>query len=331
MTTIKKIGADDERPRVALIGASGVGKHHANWWTLEGADVRAFAGTSAESVAKTRAELEALFGFSGHGYTDIEEMLRVERPDIVDVCSPSPRHFEHARMALEAGCHVLCEKPFVYDPRVPRDELMAQARTLIELAETKGRRLGVCTQYSAAAEIFAQIWREKRRNATITHYHGHLESSAKNRPPDPERIWADLSPHLISVLLKLVPGSALLWDSLRTTFNGYEAIADFDVRTPDGQDVHCLIVTRNALQPPLNVRHFKCNQYPFVVEGEKGADGIYCARIETPDGNYLEPDMMRLLIRAFLKGDPVADLCESLTNLDWMLRIRDIAREQGVR
>ena len=39
--------------------------------------------------------------------------------DICLVASPHGRHYEHAKAALEAGAHVLCEKPFTVDPARP--------------------------------------------------------------------------------------------------------------------------------------------------------------------------------------------------------------------
>ncbi|HUW61371.1 MAG TPA: Gfo/Idh/MocA family oxidoreductase [Candidatus Bathyarchaeia archaeon] len=318
---------EGSRLRVAIVGASGIGKYHGSWWAIEGAEVCAFAGRSAESVARTQEALARFFGFAGRGYTNVEAMIAQERPDVVDVCSPPACHFEHARTALEASCHVLCEKPFVYDPDAEREAILAQACALVDLAARNGLRLCVCTQYSAAGPVFARIWQEARGNEPVHHYHGHLESPAKNRPPDPERIWLDLSPHLLSVLLKLAPDAEADWDTLRPRFNEYEACADFSMRHPAGETIDCALVTRNALRPPLNVRHFKYNGCPFVVEGEKGADGVYCACIETPEGRFVEPDMMRVLIRDFMAGRVTATPAESLANLDMMLRIRDAARK----
>lgn len=312
-------------PRVAVIGAGGIGKHHAKWWAIEGAEVCAFAGTSDESVARTRETLVGLFGFAGRGYTGVGAMLEAEGPEIVDVCTPPPCHAGHVRTAIEAGCDVLCEKPFVYDAALSREDLIAQAEELEALAEDKGRKLGVCTQYSVGARVFQRIWNERRGGGVITQYHGHLESPAKGREPDPQRVWIDLSPHPISVLLNVIPGGEVDWDTLETRFEGYEAHAGFQVRSGSGAKVECTITTRNATDPPLNVRHFKFNGYPFVVEGQNDAEGVYCARIETPDGECLEPDMMRALIREFLAGRPPVSAAESIRNLDIMLRILSAA------
>jgi predicted dehydrogenase len=53
--------------------------------------------------------------------------------DICLVASPHGLHYEHAKAALEAGAHVLCEKPFTVEP--------SHAWELVELAERNGRHL----------------------------------------------------------------------------------------------------------------------------------------------------------------------------------------------
>lgn len=320
--------AEQGQRRVAVVGASGIGKHHAKWWALEGAEVCGFVGTSDDSVARTRRTLEELFAFEGRGYTGLEALLETEAPDVVDVCSPPAWHPAHCRIALEAGCHVLCEKPLFYDPAQPPDDMLEEARSLLALAEAQDRLLGVCTQYTKGADIFARIWKDTHGDALITRFHGHLESPAKGREPGPGRIWVDLSPHILSVAIRLWPGGEVDWSSLDVAFSGYEARATFVLHPQAGPAVACDVIARNATKPPLNVRHFKLDGYAFTVEGENDADGVYGARIETPDNDYHEPDMMRLLIRDMLEGHPTAVGAEALVNLEWMLQILEFAKDE---
>src|SRR5262245_14050120 len=46
---------------------------------------------------------------------DHREVIERDDIDLIDVCTPSATHFELAWAALEAGKHVLCEKPVAYD------------------------------------------------------------------------------------------------------------------------------------------------------------------------------------------------------------------------
>jgi predicted dehydrogenase len=80
-------------------------------------------------------EAAAKFGIP-HAATDYH--------DVVDVCTPSHTHFEQAMAALEAGKHVLCEKPVAFDFR---DTLRAA-----ELARSLGlkTKLGFTFRYSPA-------------------------------------------------------------------------------------------------------------------------------------------------------------------------------------
>ena len=57
------------------------------------------------------------FGFAS-AHTDYRGVLEAE-PDIVVVASPVSWHREHAKAALEAGAHVLVEKPFTVHPARP--------------------------------------------------------------------------------------------------------------------------------------------------------------------------------------------------------------------
>lgn len=44
-------------------------------------------------------------------YSDVAEMLRSEKPDLVDICTPPQTHTRLAVEAMRHGCHVLIEKP----------------------------------------------------------------------------------------------------------------------------------------------------------------------------------------------------------------------------
>jgi predicted dehydrogenase len=77
----------------------------------------------------------------------------VERDDIdlIDVCTPSHTHFELASAALEAGKHVLCEKPVAYDFR--------QTRRAAALARQKGlkTKLGFTFRYAPAMRYMREL------------------------------------------------------------------------------------------------------------------------------------------------------------------------------
>jgi predicted dehydrogenase len=68
-------------------------------------------------------------------FTDITELLETGRPDIVHITTPPQSHFEIGKLCLEAGCHVLFEKPFALNH--------GEVERLISLAEEKNLKLTV--------------------------------------------------------------------------------------------------------------------------------------------------------------------------------------------
>lgn len=93
--------------RVGLVGTGFMGRLHANCWlALPGAELVAIADPTPESREKCPGSPEK---FASH-----TEMLANAEVDIVDVCTPTPWHAEASLAGLEAGKHVLCEKPMAF-------------------------------------------------------------------------------------------------------------------------------------------------------------------------------------------------------------------------
>ncbi|KAA2301378.1 Gfo/Idh/MocA family oxidoreductase, partial [Clostridioides difficile] len=68
-------------------------------------------------------------------YTDYQELLKDESLDIVHVLTPNISHAEISIAALEAGKHVMCEKPMA--------KTSAEAQLMLEAAERTGKKLTI--------------------------------------------------------------------------------------------------------------------------------------------------------------------------------------------
>jgi len=112
------------RIKIALIGAGGWGKQHARIFAAR-PDVE-FCAVTGRTPDKTQARA-AQYGV--RAYTDINEMLGKEKPDLVSMCLPNQGHFEATMQVIQAGYPLLVEKPLVFDVK--------QAETLIEEAEKR--------------------------------------------------------------------------------------------------------------------------------------------------------------------------------------------------
>ena len=97
----------------------------------------------ADPVIERAQAFAEQFGIP-HVYASHAELIAREDIDLVDVCTPSATHFDLTWAALEAGKHVLCEKPVAYDFR--------DTRRAAALAASKGlkTKLGFTFRYSPA-------------------------------------------------------------------------------------------------------------------------------------------------------------------------------------
>lgn len=131
----------DKRVRVAVLGA-GAWARHAH---LPGfhRDSRCKVVAIADPNRALAEEAARDFGI-GVVARDHHEILGRDDVDLVDVCTPSATHFDLSMAALNAGKHVLCEKPVAYDYRETlRAAAVARSRSL-------KTRLGFTFRYSPA-------------------------------------------------------------------------------------------------------------------------------------------------------------------------------------
>src|SRR5438270_4137776 len=95
---------------VAIIGLGFVGKAHLEALRRLAIPVRGILGSSPERTQEAVRELKL-----DRGYSSLEELCRDSSISAVHVCSPNYVHYDQAKAALEAGKHVMCEKPLAMD------------------------------------------------------------------------------------------------------------------------------------------------------------------------------------------------------------------------
>ena len=119
-----------------------------------------------------------------------------------------------------------------------------------------------------------KIWKESRSHIRASRYKVHLASPARGRAPDPERVWIDLGPHPLSGLQELSHGGEILWDTVQTNFDGYEARVTFTATRISGEPIDCELITGNTSGKPSHIREVALDGYRFVIGGENDADGV---------------------------------------------------------
>ena len=311
--------------RVAVAGASGIGKHHAKWFHRAGAQVVGFWGRSWESAAATKRVLGDIFPFSGQGYWDLDRLLSEEAPDVVDVCLPNEAHFDCVTRALERGCHVLCEKPLVWHADGAEQTLM-QARTLVDLARQTNLHLGVCTQYAASLPYYRQLYEEARGSlATVESFYAEMETLARGRRRSAAEVWIDMAPHPLSMLLAWIPDGIIEPESLQVVSGSGEVRARFSFADAAGS-CRCEIIVRD-LHSDQPLRRFGVNGFLVDCEGRSAPDGTYCSVLSTGESELVGDDFMSLLVARFAdaamqpKLAPLVSGEVGLRNLELQLQI----------
>jgi predicted dehydrogenase len=110
--------------RIGVIGLGFMGRMHIGAYAkLPGARLVAIADQDAKRAAgdfsggwgNIAGSAESLDMTGISGTTDLVSLIRHADVDVVDICVPTPSHEALAIAALEAGKHVLCEKPLALD------------------------------------------------------------------------------------------------------------------------------------------------------------------------------------------------------------------------
>lgn len=130
----------DTELKIGFVGCGGIGNEHLKLWQqTPGAKVVAVCDIVPEKAQKASET------YGGQAFTDMAEMLDKVDVDAVDICTYSGIHADQGLMAVEAGKHVLVEKPIDID--------IKKVDALIEAADKHGLVLACIFQNRIGSEI----------------------------------------------------------------------------------------------------------------------------------------------------------------------------------
>ena len=120
--------------KVGVIGCGAIAntKHLPALKRIEGVEMVAFCDTIP---AKAKAAAEKFGVADARIYDNYQELLKNETLDVIHVCTPNRSHSEISIAALEAGCHVMCEKPMAINE--------TEAKKMLDAARKTGRKLTI--------------------------------------------------------------------------------------------------------------------------------------------------------------------------------------------
>ncbi len=135
--------------KMGMVGGgegSFIGAVHRMAANLDG-EIALVSGAFSSSAEKSKRSGEALYLEPNRIYGSYEEMITTEktlpegeRIDVVSIVTPNHMHYGPAKMALENGFHVICDKPVAFS--------LAEARELEELVKNTGLIFALTHNYT---------------------------------------------------------------------------------------------------------------------------------------------------------------------------------------
>jgi len=150
-------------------------------------------------------------------YRTLDEMLSDELVELVIVNTPNYTHFEYAQKALQAGKHVIVEKPFTVTVK--------EAQQLIDLAKKKNKILSVYQnrRYDSDYKTIKKVLDKKLLGEVVEaefhfdRYREELSPKQHKEIPGPGTgVLYDLGAHLIDQALQLFGWPSKLFADIRT-------------------------------------------------------------------------------------------------------------------
>lgn len=150
--------------KVAIVGCGKIADDHAEQiQRIKGSEI---VGVCDREPLMAR-QLYQRFPIKQH-YSQLDQMLREAKPDVVHITTPPQDHFRLAKACLEAGCNVYVEKPFtVYEH---------ETRELLALATAKGLRMtaGHDDQFRHAARRMRALIQSGYLGPEVVHMESHF-------------------------------------------------------------------------------------------------------------------------------------------------------------
>ena len=95
--------------QIAIIGTNIGAKHYEDFKKVSDKfNVHTICGLTKESIDNIIPSNSDI-----KGSLNFEDVLKIKEIDIIDICLPPHLHFSACKKSLEAGKHVICEKPLV--------------------------------------------------------------------------------------------------------------------------------------------------------------------------------------------------------------------------
>jgi len=306
-----------EKLKMGVAGVGHFGKFHA---AKIAASPAADLVVVADSDGERARDVAALYGVSG--FADPRDMAGLI--DAVTIAVPTKAHFEVAQCFLDAGVHVLLEKPIT--------DNLDDARRLVALAEEKNLvlQIGHLPRFSGAAEFL-------RRHLDNPLFIESLRIAPFKPRGTDVSVVLDLMIHDLDFILSLVRVPIASIDAAGApVFSDSEDIANARVKFENGCIAN-ITASRISLKTERQMRIFQSDAYIAVdfdkrktrIVGKKNAGPIAGINdVQMEEESYEEVDELEREIEAFIAAvqggtPPVVSGQDGLRALEAALSVTD--------
>jgi predicted dehydrogenase len=207
----------DRAIRAVIVGAGMMGRWHAHALSRAGGRVAAVADPRPGAARVLASRYHAEF------FASDAEMLTQVKADVLHICTPLDTHVTLAERGLEAGLHILIEKPMAPDA--------AATARLLDEAQSRGRLVMPVHQFA-----FQDGMRTARAQAALIAPLLHVAATAYTAGGEGldghgrDLLAADILPHALSLCQEFVPCGvdSLAWSVLHPAPGELEAMAQTD-------------------------------------------------------------------------------------------------------
>lgn len=306
------------RLRIAVIGAGVMGKYHANIYAaLPHADLVAVVDPDAGRRAAARE------AFACEVYADVDELLAAGPVDAASVAAPTSFHYPLTKTLLEAGVHVLVEKPVATD--------VAQARELAALSRRRALvlQVGHITRFYRAVQLLSeQVRRPYLIEARRLTPHARITDVG---------VILDLMIHDIDTVLRIVPSAVrdVTVAGHRLEGSPHEDVAAAQIVfengciarflasrvAPDGE--RSLVVAEPERTLRLDFAREPHTEIAIYrpVEDEEGSSHVQVDRRTVHEDNPLRKELEHFLARIRRSAAPIGTLEDDLRSLELATRL----------
>jgi UDP-N-acetyl-2-amino-2-deoxyglucuronate dehydrogenase len=235
--------------RFAVIGLGNIGTRHVQ---------HIIQNEQAELVAVCDCDENKKSLSDAPFYTDLEALFETQQVDVVNVCTPNYLHSVHTIQALDAGAHVVCEKPMAISVR--------ECEAMIKAAERASKHIFVVKQnrYNPPVQEVKNLLQQSKLGRVVMvqvncfwnrNEHYYQQSSWRGKKSmDGGCLFTQFS-HFVDILFYLFGPCKPVYSIMKNELHAYTEVEDSGI---------CVLQTADGTLVNFN---FSTNAYEKNMEG----------------------------------------------------------------